>query len=233
MEILMFCPLVIKLQSWCSTFGLLENTLAQQSLLCIIWHVPGIVHGTCHAHGTIHGTCHACGNIHRTCHARGNIHGTCHALGSNCHGTLSGHARLQLDGRKDFSFISKAGYMQVRSLLPVSLVLLSHMLKLTMNSPCSPPPQSRHYKHEPPFPPCASLLKKMRPQRLLTRPPEKLQENGLLDSITNSSTQDKLMFKRQKASQSGSRHQKLSRTAETLMMMLAQIANVHSVLEKP
>lgn len=95
------------------------------------------------------------------------------------------------------------------------------------------PPQSRHYKHEPPFPPCASLLKKMRPQRLLTRPPEELQENGLLDSITNSSTQDKLMFKRQKASQSGSRHQKLSRTAETLMMMLAQIANVHSVLEKP
>lgn len=65
-----------------------------------------------------------------------------------------------------------------------------------------PPHQSRHYKHEPPFPPCASLLKKMRPQRLLTRPPEKLQENGLLDSITNSSTQDKLMFKRQKASQS-------------------------------
>lgn len=152
MEILMFCPLVIKLQSRCSTFGLLENTLAQQSLLCIIWHVPGIVHGTCHAHGTIHGTCHACGNIHRTCHARGNIHGTCHALGSNCHGTLSGHARLQLDGRKDFSFISKAGYMQVRSLLPVSLVLLSHMLKLTMNSPCRPPTKAgitstSHHSH--------------------------------------------------------------------------------------
>lgn len=95
-------------------------------------------------------------------------------------------------------------------------------------------PQSRHYKHEPPFPPCASLLKKMRPQRLLTNPPEKLQENGLLDSITNSSQEeDKLMFKTQKASQSGSRHQKLSRIAKTLMIMLAQTVNVHSVLEKP
>lgn len=152
MEILTFCPLVIKLQSRCSTFWLLETTLAQQSLLCIMWHVPGNVHGTCHAHenihgtcharGNIHGTCHAHGNIHGTCHAHGNIHGTCHALKSNCRGTLSGHVRLQLDGRKDFSFISKADYMQARSLLPVSLVLLSHTLKLTMNSPWSPPKQA-------------------------------------------------------------------------------------------
>lgn len=71
-------------------------------------------------------------------HAHGNIHGACRALGSNGHGTLSGHGP-QLEGRKDFSFISKAGYMQARSLFPVSLVLLSHILKLTVNSPCSPP----------------------------------------------------------------------------------------------
>lgn len=72
----------------------------------------------------------------------------------------------------------------------------------------------------------------MRPQRLLRKPPEKPRENGLLYSITNSSTQDKLMFKIQKLSQSGSRHQKLSRVTETLMMMLAQTVNVHFVLEK-
>lgn len=35
----------------------LENTLAQQSLFCILWQAPGNVHGACHTHENIHWTC--------------------------------------------------------------------------------------------------------------------------------------------------------------------------------